>query len=658
MSSGASIADTRITYRAVLVGLVMAVLLGVAAPYENLVISGSPLHLDYSTPAAVFLFFLFFALVNPLLGLLRRRWLFTKPELVAIYIMGAVSCTVPTLGLVCVLIPHVSAGAYYSTVENDWAEKVSPHIAPWLKVEDEQAIKYFYEGLPKGEAIPWQAWLEPLLAWSVLALAFFGAMTAMMVIVRRQWVEYERLSFPLVQLPIAMIGEQGGNGDQGQESRLFGDFIKNPVVWIGVLIPVLLYSQRALHNYFPIIPEGMPISESYYFWNDKFRLRLSLSYAVLGFGYLLSVKMGFSLWFLGLLTMFEHAAMHHFGLSGTDRVVGSSLGSSNLLYQGFGALMVLAAGALWVGRRHLIDSFAALWRPSAEVDDNREILSFRQAHVLLLLCGATLTVWCVLSGMSWWLAPLFLTIAFVLMFGITRIVAEGGLAVAKPTVMPNDVVVGALGSSALGPANIGALGMTYPWAGQMRTTMMAAVIHGLKLADNYTITCRHRLFVGIMLAGLVSFAAAVVTVLVTGYEYGALNLSVWFFGVGPATSAYAFVDYHLSNLKPVSEGFYSMSLFGGAVQLALIVANARFLWWPIHPIAFPLGGYWTTHHLMPSIFLAWMIKSVVLHYGGVVLYRKTRPFFLGLILGHYVAGGLWIAIDGVTGMVGNTLFYW
>ncbi|MBN63936.1 MAG: hypothetical protein CME20_21475 [Gemmatimonadetes bacterium] len=73
--------------------------------------------------------------------------------------------------------------------------------------------------------------------------------------VRRQWVEYERLSFPLVQVPIALIGEE--KEEQGLVSR----FCKNPVVWIGVLVPLVLYSQRALHNYFPIIPEGMPISE-------------------------------------------------------------------------------------------------------------------------------------------------------------------------------------------------------------------------------------------------------------------------------------------------------------------------------------------------------------------------------------------------------------
>ena len=652
MRNNADPPDTKITFRSLAVGVLIAALLGIGAPYENLIISGSPLHLDYSTPAAVVLFFLFFVLVNPLLGFLRRKWLFSKIELVTIYIMGAVACTIPTIGLVCILIPHISAGSYYATPENEWASKTLPYVPSWLRVSDEEAIKFFYEGLPSGGTVPWEAWLQPMAAWTVLVVAFFVAMTALMVIVRKQWLEHERLSFPLVQVPIAMIGEDG------EQEGLISEFFKNPVVWIGILVPVLLYSQRALHNYFPIIPEGMPISESYYFWNNKFRLRLSLSYAVVGFGYLLSVKLGFSLWFLGLLTMFEHAALHHFGLSGTDRVAGSSLGSSNLLYQGFGALLMLAASSIWVGRRHLLEVARSLWASSSSLDDEREILSFRQGAWLLLVSAVTITVWCGLSGMSWWLAPIFLFVVFILMLGITRIVAEGGLAVSKPTMMPNDVMVGAFGSSVLGPSNIGALGMTYPWAGQMRTTMMAAVIHGLKLAETYAMSHRHRLFFGIMLAGLVAFASAVATVLLTGYQYGALNLSVWFFGVGSATAPYSFIDYHISNPLPASDSFYSLTAIGGLVQLLLALANARFLWWPIHPIAFPVSAYWTTHHLMPSIFLAWIVKSVVLHYGGVVLYRKIKPFFLGLILGHYVAGGLWILIDAFTGMTGNHLFYW
>ena len=39
------------------------------------------------------------------------------------------------------------------------------------------------------------------------------------------------------------------------------------------------------------------------------------------------------------------------------------------------------------------------------------------------------------------------------------------------------------------------------------------------------------------------------------------------------------------------------------------------------------------------------------------LYLRTRPFFLGIILGFVVPGGIYLIIDHFTGMVGNIIFY-
>ena len=121
---------------------------------------------------------------------------------------------------------------------------------------------------------------------------------------------------------------------------------------------------------------------------------------------------------------------------------------------------------------------------------------------------------------------------------------------------------------------------------------------------------------------------------------------------------YGFLSYHLVNLESVRAEFFGVAALGGIAQLLLTLASKMFLWWPIHPVAFPISAMWTAHHLMPSIFLAWLVKTLVLRYGGPVIYDKTRPFFLGLILGHYVAGGIWVVIDGITGMTGNHLFFW
>ena len=50
----------------------MAAFIGIGAPYENLLISGSLLSFDHSTPAAVLAFLLFALLINPLLSVLKR----------------------------------------------------------------------------------------------------------------------------------------------------------------------------------------------------------------------------------------------------------------------------------------------------------------------------------------------------------------------------------------------------------------------------------------------------------------------------------------------------------------------------------------------------------------------------------------------------------
>jgi hypothetical protein len=48
--------------------------------------------------------------------------------------------------------------------------------------------------------------------------------------------------------------------------------------------------------------------------------------------------------------------------------------------------------------------------------------------------------------------------------------------------------------------------------------------------------------------------------------------------------------------------------------------------------------------------LVWLLKTLVLRYGGMRLYRETVPAFLGFALGHYaVAGILWGLMGAFSG---------
>ena len=65
-------------------------------------------------------------------------------------------------------------------------------------LKDPAAAKGFFDGLGPGNSVPYGA-------WGVLIGAFSFTAMALMVIVRKRWIEQERLSFPMAQLPLSLI---------------------------------------------------------------------------------------------------------------------------------------------------------------------------------------------------------------------------------------------------------------------------------------------------------------------------------------------------------------------------------------------------------------------------------------------------------------------
>ena len=57
-----------------------------------------------------------------------------------------------------------------------------------------------------------------------------------------------------------------------------------------------------------------------------------------------------------------------------------------------------------------------------------------------------------------------------------------------------------------------------------------------------------------------------------------------------------------------------------------------------------------------AIFTAWILKAIILRYGGIRLYRTLIPFFLGLILGEFSTACGWAFLDGLNGVEGNIIF--
>ena len=199
--------------RAIVTGSVLSLFLACAAPYGNMVIRGSYMALDFSTPGAIFLFFLLVGPLNGLVRVVRSAWSLARSELLVVYAMMITASAIPTMGLSEYLLTITTAAQYFATPENNWASLIGAYVPPWVVPQSATAIQWFYEGKPQEILLPWQPWIEPLCYWALFAISLYLVMISLMVVLRRQWIERERLLFPVVQVPLQMVhqDEEGRN---------------------------------------------------------------------------------------------------------------------------------------------------------------------------------------------------------------------------------------------------------------------------------------------------------------------------------------------------------------------------------------------------------------------------------------------------------------
>ena len=617
------------TFRSLVIGTLGSAAIGVGVFYTS-----TRLATFFTTGAAVVLFFVLVFFLNTLVGIIRRSWMLRRGELALIYIMWIVATAIPERGLTSILLPHLTAVIYFATPENNWAE-LFPHIPAWMiPHHDIDQIKNFFEGAPQDQGIPWSLWLPPLAHWMPFVLALYGAMIAMMVIVRKQWIVNERLVYPMVQVPLAMIQ------DDDSRPSLIKPLFKNWLMWLGFGITAFIYIWNRLHYEFPYIPLIQYWGTTIYLFRDTVPLEFGVSFWVLGFSYFISREVAFSLCFFYLIGVLQQGCFNMIGIQRVDSLFGAySRGPDSIVaLQGFGAFITLVLFGLWTARGHLRQVFRKALRGDPTIDDSDEILSYRVAVFLMLGSLGVMGVWSWQSGLPGWIVPIYLFFAFILFVGITRVLAEGGLAWKYAPATASDFVVAGLGTRALGGAGITSMAFTYIWASDILIFMMASCAHGLKLAEDNIAKRRRLVFWAIVIAIVVSIIGSIWALLDLSYRYGGLHVGGFYFNHGARLP----FDDAVRRLHPLEGAHWEnwgFTAIGSAIMGLLMIVRQRFLWWPLHPLGFPLSPVFASAFF--SVFLGWLFKSVAIKYGGVSLYLKTRPFFIGLLLGWFVATAVW-----------------
>ena len=362
------------TVRSFLIGTLVSLLIGLGIAYADNAIRGSYMAFDFGSPVAVFFLFVIVALLNPLAGWIRRAWFLSEAEITLVFIMALVAASIPAMGLTGFFLPYLSGAQYYASPENGWAELFMHYTPDWLIVQDQQAIKDFYEGNPQGASdIPWKAWLPSLLAWLPFLLALYLVMIASMVILRRQWMTHERLLYPLMQPSLALIAQEKG--------RLLPPLLRSALFWFGVGIPFSIGSVTALHAYYPVFPE-IELYTLLPIFRGTTLLRPGLYFTTIGFTYFLSRDISLGIWLFNLLAKLQEGSFNLLGVSSTEYMEWVTV--PILAHQNIGAMIVFVLFGLWMGRSHLRAVVRKAFRGDASVQDADEVMSYRTAVFLVL----------------------------------------------------------------------------------------------------------------------------------------------------------------------------------------------------------------------------------------------------------------------------------
>ncbi|MBD3181745.1 hypothetical protein GF312_05600 [Candidatus Poribacteria bacterium] len=561
---------------------------------------------------------------NILLNKTVPRLSLSQGELSVIYVMICISSTIGGHGFMQVLIPIISHPFWFATPENEWSELFLNHMPDWLVVSDNQALKGYYNGEVSFYYVEYiKAWLQPIISWSLFIIALVLGMLGINIIIRRQWTENEKLAYPVIQLPLEMVGESNR-------------FFKNRFMWIGFAIAGIPNIINGLHYFFPNIPY-IPIKRQnigHYFtekpWNAVGWLPISFYPFAIGLGFFMPLDLSFSCWFFYLFWKGEN-------------ILGSVLGLKSLPNfpypdeQSWGAYMMLVIFAFFLGRKYFIWVFRSVFSRQENNNESKEPIKYRSALLLILCCLIFLILFCHRSGMSIFISLMFFVIYYALSTAITRMRIELGSPVHDIHWIGSDeVLVRFLGTRSLGTMNLINFTFLRFFNRAQYSHTMPQQLEGFKIAEKMQ-TPNRQLFAAMVIAILIAPFATFWTYLHIMYNHGATQS---FFGAESFSRLQRWLNY------PEPTNYPALAFMGVGLlfSLFLFLMRMKFVWWPFHPAGYAVSGSWSMNNIWLCLFISWLAKKIILKYGGLKAHLKATPLFMGLILGEFTIGSIWTII--------------
>jgi hypothetical protein len=623
-------------------------------PYNNVLLQNSPLAGGHFPLVPFIIVLVLVTLINPVLSIFGERYRFHYHEILLIWSMVAVATGFAYTGLFRTFIINITTPAWFTTAATQLDEILLPLLPSSLFPKETELIQTLYRGLEGGRdmgwwqvltQIPWQSWIIPMLWWGLFIIMVYTALLGMMGLFTHQWIENEKMNFPLLRV-LQVVGQEA-------EKKTLWKYFSHKYFIVGLSIPLMLHLFNGLNTYFPQVPHlptlflAQPYMPKEGLLSGFYKLKIYIYPAFIGFAFLTSKQVSFSLWFLFLLGGLLPGLLQSVGWRFPAAALGTTFGpvlSRVEEMQMVGAFGIFFLFIIWLARNHLkiVLRSVFLKKSRVPVEDFHGLLSPQWALFLFLGGFIGITAWLSFFGMSLISALAFLAISFMLQLVTARLICQGGLPYFTLTAAPSDGFLAFLDSRVIGPISL-YLGLAVQKITflDMRESLTPSLFHTSRLSDGSH--PRTRFVGGIVCALGLGLVISFVAMLALYYKFGIASLpDDW--AVETARRVHENVGQLIQYPEEAKRWSITFTLIGAVVMILLIAGFHSFIWWPLHPI-----GYLTTYSsamriLWFSFFVGWFCNTLVLRYGGINPFKEVRRLFIGLVVGDMVMAMVWLIV--------------
>lgn len=618
-----------VTYRSIVLGLVLI-------PLNTMWVIVAEIMWYSGEPTTISLFYnvvfimTWIVLCNLALERWRPGWALAPGEILVVYTMLGVSSALCGHDMLEILVPTLSHLYRYAPIEGKYQE-ILPLVPKWLVVEDPVALESAYVGQESvyrpENFLPW---LAPLAWWGLFTLALCAVMWGLDLILRKQWTENEKLSYPVLQVPILLATEARSL----LRSRLF---------WTGFGIAAGIDVVNGLNALFPLLPK-IPVVHiknlQTFFpnlpWSAMGGMWMSLYPFAIGMCFFMPADLAFSCWFFFFFWKAQRVLANYIGIHGMP-------GFPFIEEQTAGGYYAVALIALWITRHHLKRVALILLGREVERETPWERQEVRIAAVLIAAGCGFLFWFCHHAGMTAWIVITFFVLYFLISISVTRMRAElGPPAHDLHQIGPHLQILRFVGMANMRkyyPVDTVMFGFFNFFNRAYRGHPMPHGLEAFRIAERLKLD-NLRYLLAIMVSTVAGIVCAFWAMLWVFDKYGAAAQAIgpgeWF-----GRETWDFVNSWLTTPQVHQYQPTYAIIIGVLFSIGLATLRMNLPWWPFHPVGYAISGSWSMDQLWLCVMVAWAIKVLLLKYGGAKAYKPVVPFFVGLIMGDFMVGSFW-----------------